>query len=91
MRKNYLVFQARKTVAGCQDCSARMNCMQVWTLRGSSSYYELGTALSEQDNSEMDPGHRQGLLQGLNGLQRVLSVCGGHRRRSSTIRAVEGD
>lgn len=76
MRKNYLVFQARKTVAGCQDCAARMNCMQVWNLRGRASYCELGTALSEQDNSEMDPGHLQGSLQGLNGLQRVLSVCG---------------
>ena len=42
---------------------------------GSASYCELGTALSEQGNSVMDPGHLQGFLQGLNGLQRVLSVC----------------
>jgi len=38
----------------------------------------------------MDPGHLQGLLQGLNGLQRVLSVCGGPCPMSSTIGSVEG-
>jgi hypothetical protein len=42
---------------------------------GSASYCELGTALSKQDTSEVDPSHLKGLLQGLNGLQRVLSVC----------------
>lgn len=83
--KNYLVFQARKTAAGCQDCAARMT---AWMFESCEERFLLWAGHCLIEGRQFGDG--AGRWNCLNAPSRVFSLHGGLSPGLLAIRVVKG-